>query len=404
MDINRDIKANKKNYTILLIADFISSFGSSMTGVALTIYIFSLTNDLFISALFPLASLLPKIIITPFISKINIKCSYRLLFVLGEIAAGITILPFMWLENPYIMLLIYSIYATIFFILELYRAEYLRLISTDKMIVSRKSISQIVNTFVEVVAPIIAGCVLQLLNVNLIYIIDIITYIIAAVLILFIDNKKIINFENAKETSEEKPKEKLNIKNVINKLKLTNNSDIFIGSVVVTFIGGATSLLTLSYVLNYLQVKEIVYTLLMALLSLGAMAGSALVNLKFFQKNSKMVSSICLFLDGVLLLSVLFKPNAQVLGGILFISGILSSLVMTYYAIQIYMSYPPQKIKTKYAIFEICINSSTALSKPFAGLVEKAFGNILSISLMGIVFILTSPINYYKKFIKKREN
>ncbi|MEG0894679.1 MAG: hypothetical protein RSE93_03115, partial [Oscillospiraceae bacterium] len=107
---------------------------------------------------------------------------------------------------------------------------------------------------------------------------------------------------------------------------------------------------------------------------------------------------------GILLLSVLLKPNAQVLGAILFVSGILSSLVMTYYGIQIYLNYSQETIKSKFAVFQICINSSSALSQPVGGVLEKVFGNIISISIMGVMFIIFSPINYLWDIINKFKN
>ncbi|MEG0894678.1 MAG: MFS transporter, partial [Oscillospiraceae bacterium] len=292
MDKTNTVNKTNKSYTFLLIADFISSFGSSMTNVAVTIYIFSITQDLLLAALFPLVSLLPRLIITPFVNKFHINGSYKALFIVGEILAGITISSMLWLKNIYVMLAVFALYSAIFFVLELYRAEYLKIISTDAKIVSRKSISQVVNSFVEVVAPIVAGIVLQMLGSNLVFIIDVISYIIAALIILFIDNTKIINCQpESLET-----KKKATFKNLLDKIKLTKNSNIFIGTLAVTFIGGVTSLLTLSYVLHFLKSSEIIYTVLIALLSLGSMLGSALVNIKFFQKNSKSISSICLLL------------------------------------------------------------------------------------------------------------
>jgi hypothetical protein len=49
-----------------------------------------------------------------------------------------------------------------------------------------------------------------------------------------------------------------------------------------------------------------------------------------------------------------------------------------------------EEIKEKYALFSLLIDSSTAVSKPFAGVIEKYFGVITSLIIMGTGFVLLS--------------
>lgn len=173
----------------------------------------------------------------------------------------------------------------------------MRIISTEQEIYARQSLSGIVNAFVNVGAPVLGGILIQTVGENVVFITDVVSYCIAAFLISFTD--KIPVLQNQPQDS---PAEKR-----IFSLKLTKHSAIYIGAVVVTFLGGATSLLTISYVLNFLQADEITYTLLMAVMAVGSMVGSGLINIPFVKDHTKIISSLCFFCRRPF---ILFSPVA----------------------------------------------------------------------------------------------
>ncbi|MCI6479009.1 MAG: hypothetical protein MSA98_02830 [Spirochaetia bacterium] len=388
------MKSNlSKNFKLLLLSDFVSSFGSSMTNIVITMYVYTSTKDLLIASFFPFVNILLKLIVSLLLPKIKIKHTYKSLFILGELFAGGMILSFIWIKNLYFMLAVFSLFSGVFFLLELYRAEFLRIISTEQEIYARQSLSGIVNAFVNVGAPVLGGILIQTVGENVVFITDVVSYCIAAFLISFTD--KIPVLQNQPQDS---PAEKR-----IFSLKLTKHSAIYVGAVVVTFLGGATSLLTISYVLNFLQADEITYTVLMAVMAVGSMVGSGLINIPFVKEHTKIISSLCFFADGLLFFSVLLRPGVFFLAGIFFVSGILSSLVMTYYAISIYLSYSQEDVKNKIGLFNICIDGATSCSKPVGGFLQRKLGDIFSIALMGAVFIICSPINYLDKLVKEEE-
>ena len=384
------LKTLSKNFKLLLISDFISSFGSAMTNIVITMYVYTSTRNLMIASLFPFVNILLKMLVTILLPKIKIGKTYKGLFVVGEIFAGIMILSFVWIKNFYFMLLVFTLFSGVFFFLELYRAEFLRIISTEQEIYARQSISNVVNAFVNVGAPILGGVLLQLTGENTVFILDVVSYLTAALLISFIDKIPVLeNTENLTEKST-------------HSFKLTKHSSIYIGAVIITFLGGAASLLTISYVLNFLKANEITYSVLMAIMAIGSMIGSGLVNLPFFKNHAKALSSFCFLGNGLLFFLVLFHPGKYFLAGIFLFSGILSSLVMTYYAISIYLNYEQSQIKKKIALFTIAIDGSTSCSKPVGAFIQKQLGDVYSLAVMGVVFVLFSPINYLDKLIKEK--
>lgn len=395
MSISPNMQNNHKNFIILLIADAISSFGSSLTAIALTLYIYRETNSLLSTSMLPLLSILPKLIITPLINKINLNSSFKRIFFIGELLAGIIIANLLWVHNVTGILLVYISFVSIFFILEIYRAEFLKQISSDEEIYKRQSVSRVVNITITIIAPLTSGILLSKFSINLIFIIDIITYVFAALMILSIsDSLKPYNAMNA-DSPKANLKEKLST--IRHEFKLTENTHIYAGSILISFIGGATSLLTLSYIVNFLKISDYYYGILMSFLAIGSVIGTFLINIPAIKRRAKEVSSLATLLSGFLLLTVFFQPSYNLLLVILTVSGILGSLVMIYYASELFIRYNHETIRNRYAIMEILIDSSTGLSKPFAGFMEKVFGAILSLIIMGIVFITFSPLNFISK-------
>lgn len=382
MSTTQNTKINR-NYITLLIADFISSFGSSMTGVAITLEIYSRTSDLMLSAIFILITLVPKIVITPLIPKINIPGSFRRIFSIGEILCAV-LLGILCLNNSIISIfIIYGIFGVIFFIVECYRAEFLKKISNENNIHKYQSVSRTVNVLVTITAPMTAGIILPVVGIKPVYIINIITYIIAGIIILFID----------KEYTPAKSKGNINTKFSFQFMKA---SYIFIGSIVVTFLGGATSILTLAYINDILKVSPFYYTVLMSTMAVGNMLGYMIAGRPFFYSKLKNITIASMILMGILLMLALFQPGFWIMLIILFVSGLLSAGVMFYFVSEIYVQFDEADIRNNYAILQTAIDLSTAASKPFGAAVEKIAGVIYSIVIMGILFVIFSPVSMLK--------
>lgn len=370
---------NRFNFAILMIADFVSSLGSSMTGVALTLEIYEKTGNLMTSALFSLILLLPQLVITPFVTKMRFNLSFKSLFCIGELVCVIQIAALLFIDKVIYIYILFFIYSGAFFVLECLRAEYLKMITIDEEQQKRQGISRMVNIVVTVVGPIIGGIILTNYGVEIVYIIDIITYIAAALIILLLkDKRKPGVLERDKATIKEGLR------------GMGNNADIYIGSIIVTFIGGATSILTLEYIYGVLKESAVHYSFLMAAMSGGAFIGSFLGSLSLFRNKLKKISIGGTLLMGILLLSVLLRPNFEILLAILAVSGILSSLIMLYYSIELFIRSNNEKMRGEYAFFKNAVDFSQACSKPFGALVNSIMGCVYSIAAMGGVFMISA--------------
>lgn len=373
------------NFILLLIADFISSFGSAMTGVALTLFIYGGTNNLMASALFSVITILPQLIISPFLPKLKINMSFRTIFFLGELFCIVPIAIMLFTQNVITMYIVFFLYAAAFFVLECLRAEYLKLITEDYDMGKRQSASRVVNTLVTVVGPLAGGALLSKFGIRSIYLFDIATYIIAALIILFIkgDQKP-----SAVETDHTVS---LPFKSIC------ENRDIFVGSLIITFVGGAISILTLEYIYNIINADAMHYSVLMSAMALGGLIGSAMGALPLVQRNLRKTSHFCILIMGCMLLSVMLKPGFAALLCILIFSGILSSLIMLYYSVELFTRSKQDEMRGQYAIFQNIIDISSAISKPFGAVLNQLIGCVKAISSLGIVFFIIGVAMRIKK-------
>ena len=377
-----------KNLYFLLIADFISSFGSLMTGTAITLIVFQRTGDLLVTALFTLAVLIPKTIIAPFVGRLKIKMSFRRLFCAGELICGLLLGILLIYDGMIIIFLTNAVHGIVFFVLESYRAEFLKMSTDDRTIYHYQSISRMVNVAVTVLAPLVSGAVLAYMaNAKLIYLIDVISYVLAAVIISFINGNLFPIAEKNEETLA-----KAKFKNIVQ-----GRAYIYIGSTVVMFAGGITSLLTLSYVMVILKLGEFQYSVLMSLMALGSFIGSFFALIPIIQQKLRMISGVSTCCMGLLLLSVLLVPEFYPMCGICLISGILSSMVMVFYSTELYQRYEQSEIRAASAYLEICTGATTMTAKPIAGFLEKMIGTIWGLACMGILFVIITPINCLSK-------
>ena len=205
---------------------------------------------------------------------------------------------------------------------------------------------------------------------------DIVTYVFAAIVILGLKG----DYKPERKTDIDR--EKVSFRRAI-----ADNYDVFSGAILITFVGGAVSLLTLEYIYKVMNGSEMQYSILMSLMAVGSLIGSTLGGTIFAGKNLKVSSRVCTVVMGALLLSVILKPAFIVLAIILLISGIFSTLIMIYYSVELFTRNNTSNIRKQYAIFQNIIDVSNGVSKPFGAMINRVFGSVISITILGGVFI-----------------
>lgn len=376
MNIIQNMPQSIHNFVTLLFADFVSSMGSSLTGFALMLAIYGNTRNLMVTALFGLITVAPRIIITYFFSDVYFKGSFKKIFAVGELTCIIPLIVLLWSDNLIVVYVAYFVYSAVFFELECLRAEYLKQIATDDNMQRFQSASNFANTLVTIIGPLAAGIILSKLGLKMIFTFDIVTYVFAAIVILGLKG----DYKPERKTDIDR--EKVSFRRAI-----ADNYDVFSGAILITFVGGAVSLLTLEYIYKVMNGSEMQYSILMSLMAVGSLIGSTLGGTIFAGKNLKVLSRVCTVVMGALLLSVILKPAFIVLAIILLISGIFSTLIMIYYSVELFTRNNTSNIRKQYAIFQNIIDVSNGVSKPFGAMINRVFGSVISITILGGVFI-----------------
>lgn len=89
MNTLQNTAKTQKEFRILLFCDFLSSFGSCFIGTAMAIFKYRELGSLFLASLFPMVGILAQVFAFFINKRFTLKVSFRTIFFLGEIFAGI---------------------------------------------------------------------------------------------------------------------------------------------------------------------------------------------------------------------------------------------------------------------------------------------------------------------------
>lgn len=397
---------NKKDYNfiLLLISDFVSSFGGCFLATAITLFKYKESYSLLTVSIFPLITIISQVISYFINTKWTFRLSFRLLFFINELLALCFAMSLFFFGKTLISIVsIYLLFSVFFALLETYRAEFLKAITPDNKMPFRQSVSQTINLLVVVVGTIIAGIVadaLPLENQNLMYLVTACVYPIPAVLMLFVSKELKPSAQENKSNGHESEITEAHQRKTF--FTFTEATPIFVGTVAISFVGGATSLLTMSYVFNVINAGALQYSILSSVMAVASAVASMFINVPIIRNNLQRINVVGLFGIGAILFLILLQPSFKVLIPILATSAFISTLSMTYYNIKLFLYYQQSAIRTKFNLLQVFMQIASGTSKPFAGFIEKSLGIIPSFLLCGVLFFVVAPINLFK--VKKAQD
>ena len=197
-----------KNFLILWIGQFISSFGSSMSVFAISIWAFEKTGSALVLSISTIAIMFPKIFINliagPFVDKLNKKYIMLSMDVLSSINTGFLFLLLYTnkLEIEYIYLM--NILNVIFNCIQSLASDVAISQIVSKNYYTRISgLQSLSDGIIRMIPLILAAIILEKVETSLIIFVDFITMIISCItLALFVK----IPFENVAKKSKDKGK------------------------------------------------------------------------------------------------------------------------------------------------------------------------------------------------------
>lgn len=184
--MNRSLLKNK-DFSLLMAATFISTVGTIVQNTALSLYVLDTTQSSVKFASVLVLSSLPQLILGPFCGVISDWVDRKkFMVILNMISAMVIIVPTILLFNNKITLsVIYAIVITLGFIMAFYSptsAGVIRIIVKDKNLSDAYAINSFVDSIEYMIAPMIGAIVYSLFGLKIIFLLNGLSFILAAIL------------------------------------------------------------------------------------------------------------------------------------------------------------------------------------------------------------------------------
>lgn len=184
--MNRSLLKNK-DFSLLMAATFISTVGTIVQNTALSLYVLDTTQSSVKFASVLVLSSLPQLILGPFCGVISDWVDRKkFMVILNMISAMVIIVPTILLFNNKITLsVIYAIVITLGFIMAFYSptsAGVVRIIVKDKNLSDAYAINSLIDSIEYMIAPMIGAIVYSLFGLKIIFLLNGLSFILAAIL------------------------------------------------------------------------------------------------------------------------------------------------------------------------------------------------------------------------------
>lgn len=184
--MNRTLLKNK-DFSLLMAATFISTVGTIVQNTALSLYVLDTTQSSVKFASVLVLSSLPQLILGPFCGVISDWVDRKkFMVILNMISAMVIIVPTILLFNNKITLsVIYAIVITLGFIMAFYSptsAGVIRIIVKDKNLSDAYAVNSLIDSIEYMIAPMIGAIVYSLFGLKIIFLLNGLSFILAAIL------------------------------------------------------------------------------------------------------------------------------------------------------------------------------------------------------------------------------
>lgn len=285
-------------FIVLWFGQFISVIGSGLTSFALGIYILQKTGSVTEFTMLLLCIFLPSVLVKPFGGVLADRINRRTMMFIGDLGASFGTL-FMLLMLGYLQDGLWFIYtgvaiSSIFGAIQepAYKASVTDLLPKD-LYDKASGLMQLASSSQYLISPFIAGILLSLYRIEVIFFIDIGTFILALVSILWVrkntgDFKAKSGNGRFLEDFKDGAKELIIQKGVLSLVVLT--------TVVLFFVGILQSLFS-PMLLSLTDVKTV--GIIQSIIASGMIAGSLIIGIFGYKKSYVKMLSVSLFFTGI---------------------------------------------------------------------------------------------------------
>lgn len=399
--MNQYIKMLKnKSYFLLILGQIISSFGSEMYLIALTLLVLKNNGKGSSISMLYIIMLIPSIAFGPFIGILVDRMSKKKLLITADLARGILcIVSILFIKNIvvlYIFIFMQSIFGVVFG--PSLRTAMVKIVDRDKLTIANSLYAFLDNTS-RLIGPSLGGILVIIIGYKSIFLINGVSFIIASIFTIFIRiNEKISISEDAVIRSKYAEYLK-NFKegvSYINKSNLIKFVIIFFALAMISI--GALSVLNVLIINDVLKYSSAQYGIIMGIYSGGLIFGSLIAGKIADKYNELTIMIIGVGIYGVFYIGFTSINLFFVTALFIFLNGIISSCIDISYETYLQKEVNEEMQGRVFSIDISIGNCITILSMGSIGFVSELCG-VRTISLLLSIYLAILALVSYR-FIK----
>lgn len=392
-----------KDFYILLLARLITNFGDSVYAIASTLLVYKMSGSTFYSGLtlfLTSSTAIVQLLLSPILDRINMK--KFLISSQAFQAVLLLIIPLLYSLNAlevYHIMIIMPIISLINQLVYPGQISLLPKILSEDELVTANSLMTMAYQGTNAIFDTLAGILIAALGFMAAFYIDSITFIITAILFIFLS--KTLSQYNKHEKKEKENFIKNHFAELKSGLALFKDSRIYALVLGVVFINFAAT--SISAVLPAFASDEIFYSLMLAAMGAGVLVGSLFSSFSFFKKCSLGK----LYIYGMLILSVFWLGVSQFSKNILlavilyglgwFVVGVVNVYAQTMVQILV----PKDKLGSAMGAMVGISTFMAPIGALVGGALGEHFGSSMTIMLASFIIFAVAVYWIFNKSIRQ---
>ena len=301
-----------KNFYKLWLGELISNIGSGMTAFALSVYIYEKTGSVSYVSLITLLSFMPSIILSPIGGLLADRYDRRLLMIIGDLFSGLGLVYILWNiqagEKSIVPIFVGITFSSIFTSLlePSYRATLTDILEEENY-AKASGLIQAAGSAKYLISPVIAGMILSVVDIRVILLLDILTFITTCLMIFLVRKSMNSETQNYKKDSFKGLLEGLFI--------IKENRGVYSLVIImffVCFFMGFIQILIRPMILALSSVKTA--GMMESLCAVGLLIGSLWIGIAGIKKNYSKILAVACFFCGIFMSMTGVNENLNIIG------------------------------------------------------------------------------------------
>ena len=301
-----------KNFYKLWLGELISNIGSGMTAFALSVYVYEKTGSVSYISLITLLSFMPSIILSPIGGLLADRYDRRLLMIIGDLFSGLGLIYILWNiqagEKSIVPIFVGITFSSIFTSLlePSYRATLTDILEEENY-AKASGLIQAAGSAKYLISPVIAGMILSVVDIRVILLLDILTFITTCLMIFLVRKSMNSETQNYKKDSFKGLLEGLFI--------IKENKGVYSLVIImffVCFFMGFIQILIRPMILALSSVKTA--GMMESLCAVGLLIGSLWIGIAGIKKNYSKILAVACFFCGIFMSMTGVNKNLAIIG------------------------------------------------------------------------------------------